>query len=210
MNSSFSIKTYKRFCDDLAKTDICIKNIISVYGYPPFWERRKDFEGLVRIILEQQVSLASALAVYKKLKSLIDPVTPKNLLDLTDDELKSCGFSRQKISYVRILADEILSNGLDLDQLQKQPDEIIRKRLIAIKGIGPWTCDIYLLLCLNRLDIFPIGDLALIKSMQETGFLDHKPSKEEALSIASRFKPYRSIFAILLWYAYIKKHNIKI
>lgn len=206
----YSNSTLSDYCDLLADKDHRIKQILDTFGYPPFWERRTDFEGLVRIILEQQVSLASALAVYKKLKDRVGPITPERLMPLSDETFKSCGFSRQKTRYVRILAEEVQFNGLNLEHLQTEKEITIRDRLIRITGIGQWTCDIYLLLCLNRLDIFPTGDLALVKSMVENHFFDQPPAKEEILALTQAFKPYRSIFAILLWHSYIIRHKINI
>ncbi len=203
----FTQDNYKGFCDQLAQKDKHVYKILSKYGYPSVWERDKGFDGLVRIILEQQVSLASALAVYKKLKKTIQLVTPENMAKMTQADYKLCGFSRQKTAYVNNLALEILENDLDLDKLTHETDEIVRERLIKIKGIGNWTCDVYLLMCLNRLDIFPVGDLALINSMKENGMIDQKPSKEMILKVTKRFKPYRSIFAMILWHAYIQKRN---
>lgn len=210
MESTYTKTTFNSYCDLLIQKDERIKKILKMYGYPMVMERKKGFEGLIKIILEQQVSLASALAVYKKLKKIINPITPQKLICLTDSQLKSCGFSRQKMKYARNLAQEIISNNLDMEELQKQSNQTIRERLISIKGIGQWTCDIYLLLCLNRLDLFPTGDLALVKSLVENRFIDTTKSKEKIISISDQFRPYRSIFAIILWHAYISKYNIKI
>jgi DNA-3-methyladenine glycosylase II len=124
-------------------------------------------------------------------------------------KLTICGFSRQKMDYVKNLAHAILENTLDLDQLSQEPDHAVRDRLIQIKGIGNWTCDIYLLMCLNRLDIFPMGDLALINSMKENGIIGKKSSKSIIKTAANRFKPLRSVFAMILWHAYLRKRNMK-
>lgn len=206
----FTKADYQGYCDRLAAVDRKIKNIVNRFGYPVFWQRTGEFEGLVRIILEQQVSLVSALAVYRKLKSIIDPITPESLIRLKERDFKFCGFSRQKTLYVKILANEILNNHLNMNELSTLPDDIVRQKLIAIKGIGNWTCDIYLLICLNRLDIFPLGDLALIKSMVENKFIHHKPSKTDIQKISEQYKPFRSIFSMIMWHTYIGEHNIKL
>ncbi len=206
----FTQENYKDFCDQLAQKEKNIYQILKRYGYPPIWKREKGFGSLVRIILEQQVSLASALAVYKKLKKNLQAITPENIIQMTETDFKLCGFSQQKTAYVNNLAYEILEKGLDLDQLNRESDEIVRKKLIKIKGIGNWTCDVYLLMCLNRLDIFPIGDLALINCMKENGIIGQKPTKEEILKVTERFKPFRSVFAMILWHAYLEKRNAKI
>ncbi len=206
----FTQGNYKGFCDQLAQKEKHVYKILITYGYPPVWEREKGFEGLVRIILEQQVSLASALAVYKKLKKIVQIVTPENIIKMTEADFKLCGFSRQKTAYVNNLAYEILEKDLDLDQLDHESDEIVRERLIKVKGIGNWTCDVYLLMCLNRLDIFPMGDLALINSMKENGLISQKSTKQTIVRTVKRFKPYRSIFAMILWHAYIQKRNVRL
>jgi len=207
--ATFTQENYQSYCDILAGNDDRIKQIISTIGYPPFWKRQKGFEGLVRIILEQQVSLASAFAVYQKLKR-ITSIVPENILKLSDKDFKACGFSRQKTRYVRILAQEIVKNRLDLPSLNTLPDETVREKLKTVTGIGDWSADIYLLFGLNRLDIFPVGDLALVKSMNHKGFIKKTDSKEAIIKTASAFKPFRSVFTMLMWHAYIVKNNIKV
>ena len=195
-------------CDRLAKKDRRIQQILERTGYPPFWHREPGFESLVMIILEQQVSLASAFSVYSKLKGRLGDITPEAVLGMTDDDFAYCGFSRQKKAYVSGLASEIAHNGLDLEQLADKPSETIRQRLIEIKGIGHWTADIYLLSCLHKQDVFPVGDLALIKAMRQAGFVRAGDKKESILRKVNRFKPYRSIFTIIMWHCYIRDNNI--
>lgn len=208
MIQRFTASNYKNYCDRLAETNKKIQKIIKTFGYPLFSPRSAEFDGLVRIILEQQVSVASALAVYKKLKALINPVTPEKLICLEEGDFKSCGFSRQKTRYVKILANEILEKRLDLTKISTLPDTEVKEKLITVKGIGNWTCDVYLLFCLNRLDVFPIGDLALVKSMVENQLIDKNPSKTEIQKVSERHKPLRSILAIVLWHAYIAKRKL--
>ena len=140
----FSEKNFIAKCKLLAKKDADLKSVIQQYGYPPLWKRNEGFETLIHIILEQQVSLASAKAALDKLKEKLVNITPKNLLSLTDAELKACYFSRQKIIYSRELATVIISQQLKLDKLASAPDEMIRQELTKIKGIGHWTVDVYL------------------------------------------------------------------
>lgn len=192
----------------VAEKDKDLQSIIKEYGYPPLWIRPNNFETLVLTILEQQVSLASAYSAYKKLKERIK-ITPKNLLQLMDEELRSCYFSRQKILYTRELANAIVSRRINLKKFEEQPDDVVRRELKALKGIGDWTVDIYLLHALRRLDVFPIGDLALVNSIK---MVKQFPSatKEELLELSNQWKPYRSIATMLFWHYYIKKKNIKI
>jgi DNA-3-methyladenine glycosylase II len=156
------------------------------------------------------VSLASAYAAFKKLKEKIGVVTPSKILALTDEELRSCYFSRQKIIYARELAKAIQSKKIRLAQLSLLPDEEIRNLLIQLKGIGHWTIDVYLMHALQRTDLFPLGDIALVNSLKEVKQLPKDISKEKMLEIAEPWRPYRTVAAMILWHAYIKKRNIKL
>jgi DNA-3-methyladenine glycosylase II len=168
------------------------------------------FQSLVLTILEQQVSLASAYAAFKKLKARTGFVTPKKILSLTDADLKACYFSRQKIIYVRALADAIASKKINLKKLSISTDEQIRKTLKQIKGIGDWTVDVYLMHALQRSDLFPVGDIALVNSLKHVKQLHAGISKEEMLAIADNWRPYRTVASMLLWHAYIQRKGIKI
>ena len=194
-------------CKQLAKKDADLGSVIQQYGYPPLWKREEGFETLIHIILEQQVSLASAKAALDKLKEKLITITPENLLSLTDAELKSCYFSRQKIIYSRELANVITTRQLQLDKLVTAPDEQIRQELLKIKGIGHWTVDVYLMMALQRSDLFPVGDIALIKSIKEVKQLPVHTTKEEILQLAEGWRPYRTIAAFILWHAYLSKRK---
>ncbi len=198
---------FHSLCDELANKDQDLKAILNAYSYPPLWSRPTTFQTLIHIILEQQVSLASALAAFNKLKEKLGTITPQNLVALTDDEMKACYFSRQKIVYARHLAEAIISKQLNLQQLSLLPDEEIRERLKRIKGIGDWTVDVYLLFALQRADIFPAGDLAMIKAFKEIKKLPKHTSKEIILDMATFWQPYRSIATMLLWHHYIQSRN---
>ncbi len=208
MTDSYTEDDFTFYCDLLAAKDKRLKQVITDYGYPPFWHRPPGYESLVRIILEQQVSLASAFACFWKLKKKVGNITPKKVLSLSDNDLKECGFSRQKIEYVRNLALAIAEKKLSLPGLLTKKSDEIREELITIKGIGHWTIDVYLLNCLHKLDIFPVGDLVLIKSLKNTGLIGKKDSKKDILKKAERYKPYRSILSILLWHKYINENGI--
>jgi DNA-3-methyladenine glycosylase II len=203
MMNNFSQQTYHSLCDQLALTDVQLAAVITNHGYPPFWSRNNTFETLVHVILEQQVSLASALSALNKLKERIIEITPARVLILTDEELKACYFSRQKTTYVRYLAEAILSGQLKLAELEHLPDEEVRIKLTALKGIGNWTVDIYLLMVLHRNDIFPIGDLAIVNAMKRLKQLPVITTKDELLLMAEQWRPYRSVAAMLLWHYYL-------
>lgn len=204
----FYNENFHSLCDSLATTDAHLKSILDEYGYPPLWTRPNTFETLVLTILEQQVSLASAYAAYKKLKEKLPKVTPQMLLTLTDEELRRCYFSRQKIVYVRGLANALVEKKLNLKKLEGKEDKVVRKQLKELKGIGDWTVDIYLLHALQRTDIFPLGDLALVKAIQM--IWQESLSKEEMLQKAEAWRPLRSIATMILWHYYINKKNIKV
>ena len=144
-----------------------------------------------------------------KLKEKVNTITPESLVLLTDAELKACYFSRQKIIYSRELANVILSQQLKLDKLATAPDEMIREELTKIKGIGHWSVDIYLMMALQRSDLFPVGDIALIKSIKEIKQLPVHITKEEIINLAERWRPNRTIAAFILWHAYLSKRKRK-
>lgn len=202
-------ETLRRAADELASRDPHLSEVIIKYGYPPLWGREQCFPTLVKIILEQQVSLASAQAAYDKLLQTLGEFNPESFLTLDDAELKQIGFSRQKTRYCRILAESILSGEINLDELTTKSDEEILERLTGLKGIGPWTAGIYLLMALRRPDVWPRGDLALLVSMQEVKQLEHRPSNEEALLLAEAWKPWRSVAARILWHNYLCERNSK-
>jgi len=206
---SFNISNYKKLCNNLAKLDNELRQIILEHGHPPMFKRESTFETLIHIILEQQVSLASAKAALIKLKEKIGEVTPDRILLLTDEELRSCYFSRQKTVYARCLATAIIGGKLNLDSLGKQHDDEIRIQLKQIKGIGDWTVDVYLMMALNRTDCFPTGDIALMNSIKHVKQLSKHTTKEEVLLIAESWKPHRTLAAYILWWDYIKKRNMK-
>lgn len=203
----FSEANFHQICNKLARKDADIRFIIDQYGYPPLWSRKANFETLVHIILEQQVSLASARAALNRLKEKIGTVTPAKLLLLTDAELRSCYFSRQKTLYARCLAEAVQNRKLRIGKLQELPDEAVRGQLTCIKGIGNWTVDVFLMMVLHRADHFPTGDIALMNSVRHVKQKPHA-TKEEILAIAENWRPHRTVAAFLLWHAYIKRKNI--
>ena len=190
---------------ELANRDGDLARIVSTFGPPPLWEREQGFHTLIHIILEQQVSLASAKAAYTRLQEAANPLTPKNFLRLTDEELKQLGFSRQKTSYGRELANAILNGDLYLSGLGKLDDEEAREHLMKVKGIGPWTADIYILMALGRSDIWPQGDLALKVALQRVKGWLKRPTSEEARKLSEDWRPWRAVAARLLWHFYLSE-----
>jgi DNA-3-methyladenine glycosylase II len=206
----FNEENFISICNKLAKRDKELKAVIKQHGHPPMWVRPATFQSLILFILEQQVSLASAYAAFKKLKQKIGFVTPSKILQLTDAELRACYFSRQKIVYARELANAIQNKQLNLKKLHTSHDDDIRIELKKIKGIGDWTVDVYLMHALQRTDLFPLGDIALVNSLKEIKQLPKDTSKEKMLEIAEPWRPYRTIASMILWHAYIQKRGIKL
>lgn len=184
--------------------DKIFHDIYEKYGPPPNWIRPQGFETLARIILEQQVSLASANAHYLKLKTYITDFTPENIIVLSDDEMKSNQISQQKSKYLRALSESILNGHLDFDSLPNLHSNEVRQQLTNIKGIGNWTTDIYLMFSLQSKDIFPIGDIAIINTVKE---LKQVATQNEILTLSEQWKPLRSLASYFLWHYYLKKRN---
>ena len=189
----------------LAAVDPDLARVLKEHGRPPLWERDEGFSTLVLIMLEQQVSLASARAAYDRLLAQASPLTPESFLALDAAALKRAGFSRQKIAYVRHLAQLIIAGELNLPALAAMSDDEARARLLRVKGVGPWTAEIYLLRALLRRDAWPAGDLALAIAAQEVKGLPSRPTPDELEELAQTWKPWRAVAARLLWLHYLKR-----
>lgn len=207
---TFDVDNFRKICMILSRRDEDLRGIIRKHDYPPMWVRPASFQTLILMILEQQVSLASAYAAFRKLRERIGFVTPAKILSLSDVEMRACYFSRQKVIYARELANAVQSKQLKLKNLSGAHEEEVRHHLKKIKGIGDWTVDVYLMHALRRTDLFPLGDIALVNSLKETKRLDKGVTKEEMLAIAEPWRPYRTVAAMILWHAYIQKRGIKI
>lgn len=174
------------------------------YGKPPNWQRPQGFVSLSRIILEQQVSLASAEAHFNKLKSYLPEFSPAEIIKLTDRQMRFCQISKQKAKYLRELSRAVLSKELIFENLQEMGSKEIRKKLTSVKGIGNWTKDIYLMFCLQYKDVCPLSDIALITTIKE---LTRVKTEEGIIKLTKKWKPYRSLAAYFLWYYYLKKRK---
>ncbi|UOE49926.1 DNA-3-methyladenine glycosylase 2 family protein [Mucilaginibacter sp. SMC90] len=207
MFEQFSHSNYQSICDQLAAGDPDLALIIQNHGYPPLWSRPNSFETLVHIILEQQVSLASALSALNKLRERVQEITPARVLLLTDEEFKACYCSRQKTAYIKYLAEAIISGQIDLEAMEQMPDDVIRAKLIALKGIGNWTVDVYLMFVLQHTDVFPIGDLAAVNALKRVKNLSKDITREDLLAVTEQWKPYRTIAAMILWHYYLSQRT---
>jgi len=190
----------------LADSDQYLARIYEAYGPPPLWDREPGFATLLNIILEQQVSLASAKACFDKLTNHLGGVTPEGLLALNDAELKRIGFSRQKAAYGRHLSEAVIEKRIDFEGLHRLTNAQVKSELIKLKGVGEWTSDIYLIMALLRPDVMPRGDIALHTAWHELSG-EPRPTSDEFLVIAERWKPYRSVAARLLWHFYLSERR---
>lgn len=198
-------KSYAEGLRILTGRDPDLARLHAESGTPPEWFREPGFPTLVHIILEQQVSLASARAAFTRLSALATPLTPERFLELDDAQLKGAGFSRQKTAYGRHLAEAISGGDLNLAAFDEMDDAEVKAELLKVKGIGSWTADIYLLMSLRRTDAWPVGDLALAVAMQEVKRLSMRPSPIELASLAEAWRPWRAVGARLLWQHYLNR-----
>ena len=182
-----------------------MRRLHDMAGHPPLRRRPAGFEGLARIIVGQQLSVASATAIWDRTASACDPFQPGVLLSLPDQQLASAGLSRSKIRTLRAVA-EACNSGLDLVALADAEDEEVHAALTRVVGIGPWTADVYIMFCLGRADGWAPGDLALQIAAQHALELDERPNKDQLMNIAERWRPWRGVAARLLWayYAVVK------
>jgi DNA-3-methyladenine glycosylase II len=187
----------------LATIDPDLGGIVARHGPPPLWARHPGFETLVKIILEQQVSLRSAEAALARLIAAAGAVTPSAVAAAGEERLRVAGLTRQKARYLVVLARDVIDGRVDLDAIARADDDVARERLIAILGIGRWTADIYLLMALGRRDIWPTGDVALAGSMRRAKRLAALPAGDEQLVIAEAWRPWRAVAARILWHAYL-------
>lgn len=187
----------------LCRRDRDLAGVVRALGSPPVWVRDPGFGTLLYIILEQQVSLASARAAYERLLARVRRLTPRSFLSLDDDALLGVGFSRQKRGYARSLAHAILNRRLDLEELSGMEDEDARALLIQQRGIGPWTANIYLMMALRRLDVWPAGDLALAAAVQRVKRLRTRPHPDRLARLGEQWRPWRSVAARIFWHHYL-------
>ena len=201
---SLNSRTLAAACKKLVASDDHLAKVYKKYGVPPLWDRPTGFATLLQIILEQQVSLASAKACYDKLELCLGNVTPEALLTLNDAELKTIGFSRQKTSYARHLSESIIEKHIELAELHDLPDAEVKAELIKLKGIGEWTSDIYLLMALLRPDVMPRGDIALHTAWHKISG-EPRPDSQSFVEMAVKWSPNRSAAARMLWHFYLEE-----
>jgi DNA-3-methyladenine glycosylase II len=199
----------EEICKHLAAQDTDLQRILDDHGLPRLVKRTPSFETLVHIVLEQQISVQVAQTCFDKLKRTLGKITPETLLSLSDDDLKIHGFSRQKIGYVRHLAQEVSSGRFNIEALQNLDNVQVRKEVTRLKGFGDWSADVFLMLSLCRADIFPIGDLALINELKSLknipSDLPKKALNETLIASGETWRPYRTVATFLCWHNYLSK-----
>jgi DNA-3-methyladenine glycosylase II len=200
--ASLTRNTLTKAAKHLASTDKDLAYILKTYGPPPMWGRRPGFSTLIRIILEQQVSLAAAATMFARLKKNIIPLEPERVIELGELHLKSLGLTRQKTAYCLHLAEILNNNRLNLSGFSRLSDEEAKRALMQVKGIGSWSADIYLLMVLRRSDIWPAGDLALISALTKLKRLKN-PQPNQLVRIVDSWRPFRSVAARMLWQYYL-------
>ena len=188
----------------LTQKDEVLKGIISEFGLPIIQKRKEGFASMCHIILEQQVSIASAKAAYDKLVNLVGKVDPFTIHNATDEDLRSCGISRQKTIYLKDVAQRVIRKELSFSSLPMKTEQQIRNELIQIKGVGNWSIDVYLMFCMQSQDIIPLGDIAIKNTLME---LYNCQSEEEMLAVSSNWKPFRTLASFIIWHYYLKKRG---
>lgn len=188
----------------LSKKDTTLQFIVEKHGRPIIQKREEGYAALCHIILEQQVSIASAKACYDKLLNYYGEITPQQIYNATNEDLRGFGVSRQKTIHLKHLAEKVLNNEINLDSFSTKTEKEIRGELIKLKGVGNWTIEVYLMFCLQAPDIIPLGDIAIKNTIKE---LYDIHTLEEMELLADKWKPYRILASYILWHYYLKKRN---
>ncbi|WP_201835148.1 DNA-3-methyladenine glycosylase family protein [Microvirga zambiensis] len=192
----------KRGLDALTEADPVMARLAASGIMPQLRKRPPGFEGLAWIVVGQQVSTASATAIWNRLRQRLEPATPEALLRLSDEDLRMAGLSAGKIRTLRAVATEIAEERLPLDRLHDLPADEAHNLLTRVKGIGPWTADVYLLFCLGHPDAFPSGDLAVQEAARLAYGLEQRPDAKALTALAESWRPWRGVAAKVLWAYY--------
>ena len=203
---TFNDQTLNDAFNHLIKKEPLFKTILEKKNYKiNLFNKKKGFEGLISLIVEQQLSVASAKAIFNRIKKLIKPFTASKFIEVKEVDLKKAGLSFQKINYCKGIANKIITGDLNLKKLEQKSDSEVIEELVKVKGIGEWTAKCYLLGCLKRIDVWPSSDLGLIVAVQKLKGMEERPKKLTIEEIAEPWSPYRSVAALLLWSTYDKE-----
>ena len=184
----------------LIKKEPLFKAVLEQKNYEiKLFNKKKGFEGLISLIVDQQLSVSSAKAIFNRMKELVKPFTAENFIEVSEAELKGAGLSSQKINYCKGIANQIIVGDLNLKSLERKKDSEIIEELVKIKGIGEWTAKCYLLACLKRIDVWPAADLGLMVAIQKMKGMKERPKQLTIEEIAEPWSPYRSVDALLVW-----------
>ncbi len=200
-------KDLKEGVTALIKSCAHLARVHALAGDPPLRRRPSGFKGLVRVIISQQLSVASAEAIWRRLEATVEPFIPSRFIDVSAEDLRAAGLSKSKVATLRGLAEAIDSGALDLDGLSQEPDDVIHAKLTALKGIGPWTADIYILFCLARADAWSPGDLALQVAVRDALELEARPDQTLMMELAEAWRPWRAVAARMLWAYYASRRK---
>ena len=188
--------------DALCKRDADIAKALCLVGYPEPRNREPGFGALLNIVAAQQVSTASASAIRARLLAAIDPLTPENFLAASDETLRAVGFSRRKVEYGRGIAEAIRSGLLDAERLAAASDDEVVAALTALRGLGRWSAEIYMLFSLRRPDVWPAEDLAIQEALRRLKGLELRPARAASEIIVESWRPWRGVAALFLWHYY--------
>ena len=194
----------------LARRDADLARVVREHGPPPLWPREPGFATLVLLILEQQVSLASARATFNRLQNRVESLEPARIARLDETDRISAGVTRQKAAYLRALAEAVAGGTLNIERVAELPDAAAREHLTRIKGVGPWTSDVYLLMALRRPDVWPIGDLALATAAHAVKGLPDRPSRDQLEELGEAWRPWRAVAARILWHYYLSTARTRV
>lgn len=172
---------------------------------PPLWDREPGFETLARIILEQQVTLASADAAHQRLRRGVQRFSAETVAQRSPEDLRALGLTRQKAQYIVGLARSVANGNVDLQASAREHDDAVRAALMSIRGVGRWSADIYLLMALGRPDVWPHGDLALDATLARLKRISDPLNAAAAATIAEAWSPWRSVAARILWHTYLSE-----
>ncbi|HRJ69587.1 MAG TPA: DNA-3-methyladenine glycosylase [Beijerinckiaceae bacterium] len=188
--------------DALIRRDHRLRPVAEMAGLPPLRRSEGGFSGLCGIIVAQQLSVASADAIWGRVRTRLSPLTPRTVLQAEEPDFRACGLSKPKIRTLRAIAEAVDSGLLEIETLHELPADAAHANLTQVKGIGPWTADIYLMFCLGHADAFAAGDLALQEAVRLAFGLENRPSASELAETAEIWRPWRAVAARLLWAYY--------